>query len=349
MDLKIFSGRSNEPLAQEIVRCLAGNLRTAINAVCKDAHLGVLDEEKRGFPDGELYTRYNENLRGRDVFIVQSTNQPHENDEELRMMIKTARSASAERVTAVIPYFGYARQDRKDKSRAPVSAVRKVIEYKAVGVERVLVLDVHSSAVEIACEALDVRCDHLWARPEFVKRLKQDAEFIEFLNEGFVVAAPDLNAGKFARGYAESIWKAFGVNAHIVLAEKRRDPSSGKSELLNVIGDIEGKNVLLVDDMIDTGGTTCDAAYEFKKRLAKRIFALATHGVFSDKALVRIAESPIEKVFITDSIKHKRNPKINQSGLYMCGPKLVYVSVAPLLAEAIFRIHTNQSVSSLFE
>lgn len=348
MELKIFSGRSNEPLAQEIIHCLDGNLHMKVDMGYTDVHLGALDP-RRQFPDGELYVRYDENLRGSDVFIIQSTNQPSENDEELRMMIKTARSASAERVTAVIPYFGYARQDRKDKSRAPVSAVRKVIEYKAVGVDRVVVLDVHSSAVEIACEALDVRCDHLWARPEFVKCLKQDAKFTGFVQEGFVVAAPDLNAGKFARGYAENIWKTFGVNAPIALVEKRRDPSSGKSEVLNVIGDVGGKNVLLVDDMIDTGGTTCDAVYAFQKRGARRIFALATHGVFSASALLRINESPIEKVFITDSIRHKGNPMIDRIGLYTCERKLVYVSVAPLLAEAIFRIHTNQSVSSLFE
>jgi len=246
LNLKIFSGRSNEPLAREIGEFFRSRIRMGEEA---GFQLGSLDK-KRGFPDGELYIRYGENLRGRDVFIVQSTNQPHENDEELRMMIKTARSASAERVTAVIPYFGYARQDRKDKSRAPVSAVRKVIEYKAVGVDRLLVLDVHSSAVENACEALDVRCDHLWARSEFIRGLKEDGEFIEFMQGKFVVAAPDLNAGKFARGYAE----ALSCKNPIALIEKRRDSSSGDTEILNVIGDVGDANVLLVDDMLDTGG-----------------------------------------------------------------------------------------------
>lgn len=341
MDLKIFSGRSNEPLAEEIVRCLAGNMRMAIDidTGCNDVRLGALDE-KRVFSDGELYIRYGENLRGRDVFIVQSTNQPPQNDEELRMMVDTAKLASASRVTAVIPYFGYARQDRKDKSRAPVSAVRKVKELVACGVDRLLVLDVHSSAVETAAQALNTPCDHLWAKPVFMKHMKDSSEFAKFMSEGFVVAGPDLNAAKFTRGYAEAIWKDFGLNMPIALIEKRRDPSTGKTEILNVIGDVKEKNILLVDDMIDTGGTIYDAENAFRDRGAKRIWALATHGVFSGEALSRILESTIERVFITDSINNYSPP--------FCS-KFSKISVAPLLAEAIFRIHTNQSVSSLFE
>ncbi len=336
MDLKIFSGRSNEPLAREIVQFLRFRIKAEAGDISGEEfnlQLGILDE-KRGFPDGELYVRYGENLRGRDVFIVQSTNQPHENDEELRMMIKTARSASAERVTAVIPYFGYARQDRKDKSRAPVSAVRKVIEYKAVGVDRLLVLDVHSSAVEIACEALDVRCDHLWARPQFVKYLRQDVEFIKFMQEGFAVAAPDLNAGKFARGYAE----ALGCKRPIALIEKRRDVTSGDTDVRNVIGDVADVNLLVVDDMLDTWGTQEKAVAAFRMNGAKRIFTLATHGLFSKYACSKIEKSPIERVYITNSINKKYLPS-----------KAQVVSVAELLAEAIFRIHNNDSVSSLFE
>ena len=334
MDLKIFSGRSNEPLAQKIVDYLAARHCEYFEQAIK---LGSLDE-KRGFSDGELYTRYGENIRGCDVFIVQSTNQPHENDEELRIMVDTAKLASAGRITAVIPYFGYARQDRKDKSRAPVSAVRKVKELAVCGVDRLLVLDVHSSAVEIAAAAINIPCDHLWARPVFIRHMADNQEFVEFLNSGVVIAGPDLNAGKFVRGYAEAIWKEFDINIPIALIEKRRDPSTGETEILNVIGDVSGKNVLLIDDMIDTGGTTCDAACAFKDEGAGKIWALATHGLFSGRALTAINKSPIEKVFTSDSICNVNLPK-----------KSIVVSAASLLSEAIFCIHTNQSVSSLFD
>lgn len=338
MDLKIFSGRSNEPLAQKIVDYLAARHGEYFKQHGQEAiKLGPLDE-KRGFSDGELYDRYEENLRGCDVFIVQSTNQPHENDEELRMMVDTAMLASAGRITAVIPYFGYARQDRKDKSRAPVSAVRKVKELVACGVNRLLVLDVHSSTVEIAAAALNTPCDHLWAKPAFIRRMADNQEFLKFLKSDIVLAGPDLNAGKFVRGYAEAIVKEFGINIPIALIEKRRDPSTGRTEILNVIGDVSGKNVLLIDDMIGTGGTTCDAACAFKDAGAKEIWALATHGLFSGEALQKIDESPIERVFITDSIFRKKLPS-----------KISVVSVASLLGEAIFCIHTSESVSALFD
>lgn len=332
MNLKIFSGRSNESLAREIVE----HLREARFAI--DVGLIYLGElERKRFSDKELYARYLENIRGADVFIVQSTNQPHENDEELRMMINTAALASADRVTAVIPYFGYARQDRKDKSRAPVSAVRKVVEYFSVGADRLLVLDVHSSAVEIAAAALLKPCDHLWAKPVFVKYIRNNPEFLEFMEEGFVVAGPDLNAGKLARGYAE----ALGNKLPIAVIEKRRDIDSGDTEIMNVVGNVHGKNVLLVDDMIDSGGTLGDAARAFKKRRAKRIFALAPHGVFQGERGEldpRLLDSPVERILVTNSIARDTYP-----------PKVEVISVAELLAEAIFRIHMNQSVSSLID
>lgn len=334
MDLKIFSGRSNEPLACEIIRYLLATTSTRY-VEPGGRKLGQLDS-KRGFSDGELYARFDENIRGCDVFIVQSTNQPHENDEELRMMVHTARLASAGRITAVIPYFGYARQDRKDKSRAPISAVRKVKELVACGVDRFLVLDVHSSAVETAAAALNTPCDHLWARLAFLKHIRNDQKFRQFMEEGFVVGAPDLNAGKFARGYAE----ALGKNIPLVLVEKRRDVSTGGTEVLNVIGNPRGKNVLIVDDLISSGSTLRDAAKAFKGRGAKRIFALSTHAAFSDDEIVKdnLSQPTIEKIFLTNSIRRKQYPS-----------NVEIVSVAELLGEAIYRIHTDQSVSSLFE
>ncbi|OGZ58951.1 MAG: hypothetical protein A3B96_01415 [Candidatus Spechtbacteria bacterium RIFCSPHIGHO2_02_FULL_43_15b] len=322
MDLKIFTGASNVGLAEDIVYAVSSGA------------LELGETEIKIFPDGELYFRYLENIRGSDVFIIQSTNQPARNDEELRMMIHTAKAASAGRVTAVIPYFGYARQDRKERSRAPVSAIRKVQELVAVGMDRLLVVDAHSSAVENAALALGKNCDHLWARSEVVRFLKSDEFFLEFKQEGLVIAAPDLNAGKFARGYAESL----DISAPLVLIEKRRDVQSGDTSIINVIGDVRGKNVLIVDDMIDTAGTLCDASRAFVKQGAKRVWAVATHGVFSGSAIERINKSSIEQVFVTDSI----------SGNIGRHPKIRIVSIAPLLGEAIWRIHKNESVSSLF-
>lgn len=329
--LKIFSGRSNEPLAENIEKYLLNP------ASCRALEtgfegLGRLDK-KRNFSDRELYIRYEESIRGCDVFIIQSTNEPAENFQELVMMIDAARGASADRKTAVIPYFGYARQDTKDKSRANVTAITQVKMLHSVGADRLLLLDVHSSAVENACWALDMKCDHLWARPIFIKYLLSDDYFQQFMAEGFVVAGPDLNAGKLARRYAET----FGVP--LALIEKRRDVGSGKTSVLNVIGDVKNKNVLLVDDMIDTAGTTCDGAEAFKREGASRICALATHGVFSGEAYQKIDQSSIERVLVTDSI----------SGDYNNHTKIKAVPVANLLGEAVYRIHMNKSVSSLFD
>ena len=318
--MKIVSCNSNNQLSEEISKYLKKPLcRCSITR----------------FADMEIFVEILENVRGEDVFVIQSTSYPaNDNLMELLVTIDALKRGSARRITAVIPYFGYARQDRKDKSRAPVSAVRKVKELVACGVDRLLLLDVHSSAVEGAAAALNTPCDHLWARPVFLDYIRGNPEFAEFMEQGFVIAAPDLNAGKFARGYAEALG-----NVPLVLVEKRRDPSSGRTEILNVIGEVQDKNVLIVDDLIGTGGTLIDAAQLFKKEGAKRIQALATHGVFAGKgSLGRIMSSPIEKVLVTNSILR---------GYDYSGVEIV--SVAKLLGEAIFRIHSNQSVSSLFE
>ena len=343
MALKIFAGRSNEALARAIVSYImdpASTRRLDIAMSIDDPlHMGRL-YEKRQHSDGESYTRFIENMRGDDVFIIQSTNQPDRNFKELLMMISTAVGASASRITAVIPYFGYARQDRKDAPRAPVTAVDDAVLIKEAGADRLLILDVHSTAVEHAWHAYKKQYDHLWARPVFLRHVRKSEDFTQFMEEGFVIGAPDLNASKFARGYAE----AFGDNVPLVLIEKRRDVDTGKTETLNVIGDPSGKNVLIVDDMIDSGGTTGDAARAFQEKGAKRIFALSSHGVFlgaNNRVSRRLIDSPVEKIVITDSIYRKRYPKGIED-------RVEVVSIAELLGEAIFRIHTNQSVSSLF-
>lgn len=320
MELKIFSGTSNEPLAEEIA-----------NHISARNGLGKMDEKRR-HPDGEVYARYAENIRDCDAFIIQSTNPPAEFSKELAIMIHTAVLASARRITAVVPYFGYARQDRKDKSRAPVSVIPEVRDIISNGAHRLLILDPHSSAIEVAAGAWNTPCDRLTSLPVFVDYIRSSPEFKDFIKK-LVVAAPDLNAGNLARDYAQ----AFGAGP-IAVIEKRRDPDSGQTDIHNVIGDVRGKNVLIADDMIDTGGTECNAAQAFKERGANEIFALATHGLFTEPALERIAESSISKVFVTNSIVQRNLPDF-----------VHIVSVAKLLGEAIMRIHTGDSVSSLLQ
>jgi ribose-phosphate pyrophosphokinase len=255
-------------------------------------------------------------------------------------MISAAVCASANRVTAVVPYFGYARQDRKDKPHAVVSAVEETREIIQAGANRLLVLDVHSSAVENTAHAFHIPCDHLFARLSFLDHLRADTDFLSVLaDKDLIIAGPDLHAGNLAKKYAQ----AFG-NVPIALAYKTRDLNSGETEILSIVGEVHGKNVLIVDDMIDTAGTLCKAAAAFRGMGAMRIFAVAAHGVFSTdaktgiNARTLIANSVIEKVFTTDSIF--------QQNLFSKGEA---VSVASLLGEAIWRIHTNQSVSALFE
>lgn len=327
-ELKIFSGRSNLPLAQAVVRYLnqSDNARGPVA-------LGNLDA-RRNFSDGELYVRYAENIRGADVFIIQSTNQPDTNLVELFSMIDTARSASAKRITVVIPYYGYARQDWKDKSRAPVTAalLPRLLKASASDVEfRVVLLDVHSNVTTGAFHAVGVAADHLWTRPTFLRYFSDNPSVLSVSQKKLAVAAPDINAGKYARRYAESFGAPFAI------VEKRRGKPN-ESEVLNVIGDVDGRDVLIVDDMIDTAGTLCNAAEALRNLGAQRVFALAPHGVFSGKASERIRNSLLEKIFITDSIAHTALPERTE-----------VVSVSSLLGEAIWRIHTNQSVSSLFE
>lgn len=326
--LKIFAGRSNEPLAQAIDQCLIG---THGEAIKYPTVLGKLDE-RRQFDDGELYVRFGENIRGADVFIVQSTNQPDTHIWELLVMVHTARLASAGRITAVIPYLGYARQDWKDKSRAPISISAFAVALHSVGVDRVVLLDAHSHVAQGVFSARNIPCDHLWARPIFLQYLRSLPDIWKS-GQGFVLVAPDINAAKLARKYAESLG-----NVPLVIVEKRR-PKPGETEVLNIAGNVAEKDVLMVDDLIDSARTMCNAAEALKNLGAGRIFALATHGVFCADASARIANSYLEQIWVTNSIAQRR----------ALSPKINFVSIAGLLAEAIWRIHTDQSVSSLFE
>ena len=327
-DLKIFAGQSNEKLAMDIADWINLNCST------KSTVLGKLDS-RRKFSDGELYVRYDESVRDLDVFIIQSTNQPDSNLLELLFMISAAKKASARRVTAVMPYFGYARQDKQDKSREVVS-VEEIARYLEVaGADRVILLDVHSNATNTTLRSRDIQVDHIWARSTMAKYLIQNENSWRSSRD-LVIMAPDVHAGNLAKKYAKNL-KA----KSIAFIHKER-PEPGKSQIVAVIGEVNGCDVLIVDDLIDTFGTIDNAGNASKERGAENVFALGTHGLFSGEALDRVHKSVIQKVFTTDSIYH---PNVD----FSIHPKIEKISVVAPLAETICRTHKGESVSSLFE
>lgn len=309
--MKVFSGRSNEPLATEIVE-----------------HIGVeLGQVRfRQFSDGELWVKYEENIRGQDVFIVQSTHPPAENILELVLMIDAAVRASADRVTAVIPYYGYARQDRKDQPRVPISARAIVDMLSSVGVGRVLAMDLHSSQIQ---GFTNIPFDHLYARQVVFKRLRE----FDLHPDDAVILAPDVGRAPMAQAYAKRLSVGFG------LIDKRRT-SPNEAEVVHLIGDMTDKQVIIMDDMIDTGGTTINAAEAAVEKGASSVVALATHGLFSGTAAEKITESSIDKVIVTNTVELKDDRRFE---------KLEVISVAGLFARAIANIHSGESVSALFE
>jgi ribose-phosphate pyrophosphokinase len=305
----LFSGTANPDLAGGIAD-----------------HLGVPlgGAEISRFSDGEQFVRLNENVRGVDVFINQPTMSGQESLMQLFLLIDAATRASASRVTAVIPYYGYARQDRKDQPRVSIAAKLVANLITTAGADRVLTMDLHAAQIQ---GFFDIPVDHLYAMPVFL-------EFFAALDlREFTVVAPDLGSVKVARAYAGHL----GVPLAIV--EKRR-PTKNKTEVMNVIGisEVEDRNLLIIDDMIDTGNTLIRSAETLKVAGAKEIYACATHAVLSGDALDRIEKSPISRVVVTDTIPAKRKSK-----------KLRVLSIAGLFAEAIQRIHRSESISSLFE
>ncbi|HEY4305980.1 MAG TPA: ribose-phosphate pyrophosphokinase [Gemmatimonadaceae bacterium] len=307
--LKLLSGTANRGLAEEIAKNLGIDL-------CK-VNLGR-------FADGEISVRIDENVRGNDVFIFQPTNPPAENVMELLLLIDAARRASAARITCVMPYYGYARQDRKDQPRVPIGAKLMANMIQAAGVDRVLGVDFHQHQLQ---GFFDVPVDHLYAMPVFTGHYRKMG-----LNDP-VVVAPDVGSAKMARGFAKRL------NVSLAIIDKRR-PRPNVSEVVNVVGDVEGHDCILVDDMIDTAGTITEAARALVKLGAKDIYVCATHALFSGPARQRIDDSPIKEVAVTDTI-HVPNER---------RPKAMYVlSVGELLAKAIRFTHAEQSVSSLFD
>ena len=309
-ELKIFSGNANPALAQEI---------------CSHLSVPLAKATVKTFSDGEIMVEINENVRGRDVFVVQSTCQPaNENLIELLVMIDALKRASAARITAVIPYFGYARQDRKVAPRTPITSKLVADLITTAGAQRVLCIDLHAGQIQ---GFFNIPVDHLYAAPVVLEDIK--ARFPGDL----VVVSPDAGGTERARAFAKRL------NAGLAIIDKRRS-AANVSEVMHIIGDVEGQPCIIVDDMIDTAGTLCQAAAALKAHGAGDVYATATHAVLSGPALERINESCLKEVLVCNTIPTEEKTK-------ECS-RLRIVSVANLLAESIRRIHGDESVSSLF-
>ena len=307
--LLLLAGRANRPLAAEI-----GDI------IGKSPDGATIRE----FADGEIFVRIDRNARGRDVFIVQPTSAPSEHILELLLLIDAARRASAARITAVIPYFGYGRQDRKDQPRVAIGAKLMANVIVAAGADRVVAIDFHQHQIQ---GFFDIPVDHLYAAPVLTKYFRD----LELPN--LVVVAPDVGSAKMARGTARRLDASFAI------IDKRR-PKANMSEVLNVVGEVKGMTCLLIDDMVDTAGTLTTAAAALKERGAERIYVAATHALLSGDAVARLSAAPVEEVVVTNTIH------IPEEKMF---PKLKVLSVADLLAKAIDYVHSNESVSQLFE
>jgi len=308
--LKFFTGNSNRDLAKNICDYL-------------NIPLGII--QVRRFSDGEIFVEIGENVRGKDVFVMQSTCSPvNDNLMELLIIMDALRRASARRMTAVIPYYGYARQDRKVAPRVPISAKLVADLITAGGAKRVLTMDLHAAQIQ---GFFNIPVDHLFAAPVLLNYIKD-----HFQND-LVIVSPDVGGVERARAFAKRL------NAQIAIIDKRRDgPNS--SEVMNIVGKVEGSNVIILDDMVDTAGTLAKASVALAEHGAKRIYACATHPVLSGPALERIMNSPMDQLVVTDTIPLTDSAKAS--------PKIKVLSVAPLFGEAIRRIHQEESVSSLF-
>ena len=309
--MKIFSGNSNRLLAEKICDYLG-------------VSLGKLNISQ--FSDGELSIAFDENIRNEDVFIIQSTNPPAENILELMLILDAAKRASAKSVIAVIPYFGYGRQDRKDRPRVPISS--RVILDMAVGlgVDRIVSMDLHSSQIQ---GFVNVPFDHLYSRMALFKKLKK----LNLNEETGVVLAPDVGSAKMSQAYAKSLGISFA------LIDKRR-PKPNETEIANLVGDLNNKEVLIIDDMIDTAGTICNAADAAMENGAISVTAIATHPVLSGPAIDRLTNSKITKVIVCDTIEVSKDKIFD---------KLEIMSVANVFGEAMKRIIDGTSLSSMFQ
>ena len=309
--LKIFSGRSNVPLSNDIANHLGKEL----------GQLSI-----KTFSDGELWLQFEENIRGCDVFIIQPTNSPSENIMELILIIDAAVRASAKTVTAVVPYFGYGRQDRKDNPRVPISSRVMVDLITATGADRIITMDLHSTQIQ---GFATIPFDHLYSRMVLLDAIKS----IGLEEKNSVVLSPDVGSARMSQSYAKKL------GMHFALIDKRRY-APNKAQVMHLIGDLDNKDVLIIDDMIDTAGTTVNAAEAAIKNGARSVTAVATHALLSGNACEKIENSAINKLIVTDTVDIPDEKKI---------AKLEVVTVANVFAEAIERVYKGKSVSELFE
>ncbi len=308
-EFKLFAGNSNQELAVEIAKLMGQDLGDAVIST---------------FSDGEISVSINETVRGREIFVIQSTCDPVNNNlMELLITIDALKRASAGRINAVIPYYGYARQDRKAKARDPITAKLVADLLVSAGANRVITMDLHAAQIQ---GYFNIPVDHLLGVPILTKY------FMNLNLEDAVVVSPDLGSVTRARSMAEP------MNVPIAIVDKRR-PRPNVSEIMNIIGDIEDKNVILLDDMIDTAGTITNAANAMKEMGAKKVYACATHGVLSGKAIERIEASAISELVLLNTISLPEEKRL---------PKIKTLSAAPLFAEAMMKIFSNDSVSELF-
>ncbi len=309
--IEVLSGNSNKPLAE---------------AVAKELNLPLSNAEVGKFSDGEISITLPQTVRGKDVFIIQSTSNPvNDNIMELLIMIDACKRASAGRITAVMPYFGYARQDRKARPRDPITAKLVADILTSAGANRVMTMDLHAAQIQ---GFFEIPVDHLYGAPLLAKYYKNK------MDGDWVVVSPDMGSVGRARNFASR------VDASIAIVDKRR-PKANTVEIMNIIGDVKGKTCLMVDDMIDTAGTICQGAEALMKNGAKEVYACCTHGVFSGPAMDRITASPIKELLVLDTIDMPENVKNN--------PKIKIASVAKLIAKAITSVYSDSSLSALYE
>ncbi|MBA2564829.1 MAG: ribose-phosphate pyrophosphokinase [Gemmatimonadetes bacterium] len=308
-DMKLLSGSANRPLAREMAEYL---------------EIELCEVETRKFADGEIFVRINENIRGADCYILQPTNPPADNLMELLLLIDAARRASPFKVTAVIPYFGYARADRKDQPRVSIAGKLVANLITAAGADRVMTIDLHSHQIQ---GFFDLPLDHLYGSILFLEYYRRKR-----LGGNLVIVGPDVGSAKMVRGFARRL------DASIALVDKRR-PAPNEAEVMNLIGDVRGKTAIVVDDMIDTGGTFAQTAHTLVEQGAERVLGCATHALLSDRACERLDASPYEEVAVLNTVWVPEARRFE---------KLVVLSVAPLLAQAVQNNHEYRSVSALF-
>jgi ribose-phosphate pyrophosphokinase len=311
--MKVLAGNSNRPLAEAIAACLNLPLTKAVI---------------RRFSDMEVFVEIQENVRGEDVFVVQPTSFPaNDNLMELLVTLDALKRGSARRVTAVLPYFGYARQDRKTSPRSPISAKLVANLITEAGADRLLTIDLHAGQIQ---GFFDIPVDNLYAQPVFVADINKKRP-----NNGeLMIISPDVGGVVRARALATRL------DADLAIIDKRRE-RAGVSEVMNIIGDVEGRHCILIDDIVDSAGTLCNAAVALTKAGAKSVAAYVTHGVLSGDAVARVAASPLKQLVVTDSIQATQAMRVSD--------RVEQLTVAPLLAEAMKRISEETSVSSLFD